>query len=322
VRAGLSIDQAIARHVGHLTRFPSLELTCDPVRNTGNCDSGYSCAYQYNISWSSPTTPMTPEANPRLVFERLFGDGAPGQRWANLQRRRQEERSVLDFVLEDAKAMQRRLNPEDKSKLDQYLTGVREIEARIEKTERFGPIKDPAMSTPLGIPGDYTEYVQTMYDILLLAFQSDSTRVATLLLAHDGSNRSFDHIGISEGHHDLTHHQNRKDWIDKVSEIDLWYVRQFAKFLEKLHETKDADGNSILHNSMIVYGSGNADGNRHTHTNLPLILAGAGGGALNPGRYVKHSSKPANNLFLSMAHNLGLKELQRFGDSTGRLENL
>lgn len=322
VRAGVSIDQAMAKQVGHLTRFPSLELTCDPVRNTGNCDSGYSCAYQYNISWSSPTTPMTPEANPRLAFERLFGDGAPGQRSANMQRRRQEERSVLDFVLEDARAMQRRLNPEDKSKLDQYLTGVREIEARIEKTERFGQIKDPAVNTPPGIPGDYAEYVQTMFDILLLAFQSDSTRVATLLLAHDGSNRSFDHIGISEGHHDLTHHQNRKEWIDKVSEIDLWYVRQFGKFLEKLQGVKDADGNSILHNSMIVYGSGNADGNRHTHTNLPLVLAGAGGGAFKPGRYVKHGSKPANNLFLSMAHNLGLNDLNHFGDSTGRLENL
>ncbi len=322
IRAGVSIDQAIAKQVGHLTRFPSLELTCDPVHNTGNCDSGYSCAYQYNISWSSPTTPMTPEANPRLVFERLFGDGAPGQRWANMQRRREEERSVLDFVLEDAKAMHRRLNPEDKNKLDQYLTGVREIESRIEKTERFGQIKDPAMNTPLGIPMEYAEYVQMMYDILLLSFQSDSTRVATLLLAHDGSNRSFDQIGISEGHHDLTHHQNRKDWIDKVADIDLWYVRQFAKFLEKLQETKDADGSSILHNSMIVYGSGNADGNRHTHTNLPMVLAGGGGGAMKPGRYVKHGSKPAANLYLSVAQILGLKDLTHFGDSTGRLDNI
>jgi Protein of unknown function (DUF1552) len=321
VRAGVSIDQAVAKQVGHLTRFPSLELTCDPVHNTGNCDSGYSCAYQYNISWSSPSTPMTPEANPRLVFERLFGEGSPGQRWANMQRRRQEERSVLDFVLEDAQAMQRRLNPEDKNKLDQYLTGVREIEARIEKTERFGKVQDPAMNTPLGIPIDYAEYLQMMYDIMLLAFQSDSTRVATLLLAHDGSNRSFDQIGISEGHHDLTHHMNRKEWVEKVSEIDLWYVRQFAKFLEKLHETKDADGQSILHNSMIVYGSGNADGNRHTHTNLPMVLAGGGGGGLKPGRYVKHSSKPTANLFLSMAHKLGVN-LPRFGDSTGRLENI
>ena len=322
IRAGVSIDQVMAKEIGHLTRFPSLELTCDGVHNSGNCDSGYACAYQYNISWSSPTTPMTPEANPRLAFERLFGDGAPGQRLANMERRRQEERSVLDFVLEDAKGMQRRLNPEDKNKLDQYLTSVREIEARIQKTERFGKIQDPAMSTPLGIPLEYAEHVQTMFDILVLAFQSDSTRVATLLLAHDGSNRSFDQIGISEGHHELTHHQNRKDWIAKVAEIDLWYARQFAKFLEKMEATKDADGSSILHNSMIVYGSGNADGNRHTHTNLPMVLAGAGGGAFKPGRYVKHGSKPASNLFLSMAQNLGLKNMARFADSTGPLTNI
>jgi len=322
VRAGVSIDQVLARQVGHLTRFPSLELTCDAERKTAGCDSGYSCAYQYNISWSSPTTPMPPEANPRRVFERLFGAGGPGERKANLQRRQQEEKSVLDFVLEDARTMQRRLNSHDKRKLDQYLTGVRDIESRIEKAERFGPVKDPSIEAPVGIPVDYAEHVQLMYDMLLLAFQTDSTRVATLMLAHDGSNRSFDQIGISEGHHDLTHHQNRKDWIDKVADIDLWYVRQFAKFLEKLQQTKDVDGNSLLHNSMILYGAGNADANRHTHQNLPVVLAGAGGGRLKPGRYVKHGSKPMTNLFLSLAHGLGTRSLERFGDSTGRLENI
>lgn len=322
VRAGISIDQVIARQIGHLTRFPSLELTCDVERKAVACDSGYACAYQYNISWSSATTPMPPEANPRQVFERLFGAGAPGERQANLQRRQQEERSVLDFVLEDARSMQRRLDVADRRKLDQYLTSVREIETRIQKAERFGAVKDPAVETPNGIPADYGEHVQLIYDLILLAFQTDSTRVATLLLAHDGSNRSFDQIGISEGHHDLTHHQNRKEWIEKVADIDRWYVRQFAKFLEKLHQTKDVDGNSLLHNSMIVYGSGNADANRHTHTNLPLVLAGAGGGTLTPGRYVKHGSKPMTNLFLSMAQRLGLRELKRFGDSTGQLENV
>jgi hypothetical protein len=322
VRAGISIDQVLARQIGHLTRFPSLELTCDAERKAVACDSGYACAYQYNISWNSPTTPMTPEANPRLVFERLFGSGAPGERQANVKRRQMEERSVLDFVLDDARSMQRRLDAKDKSKLDQYLTSVREIETRIEKAKRFGAAKDPAVETPAGIPSDYGEHVQLIYDLMHLAFQTDSTRVATLLLAHDGSNRSFDQIGISEGHHDLTHHQNRKEWIDKVADIDQWYVRQFAKFLEKLQQTKDVDGNSLLHNSMIVYGSGNADANRHTHTNLPLLLAGAGGGALTPGRYVKHDSKPMTNLFLRMAHCLGLQDLKRFGDSTGLLENV
>ena len=319
VRAGVSIDQVMARRVGHLTRFPSLELACDSGRKAGACDSGYSCAYQYNLSWSSPTTPMPPESNPRLAFERLFGTGAPGRRRANLQRRRVEQRSILDFALADARSMQRRLGAEDSKKLDEYLGGVREIETRIEKAERFGEVSDPAVQTPAGVPTDYAEYVQLMFDMLVLAFQTDSTRVATLLLAHDGSNRSFDHIGISEGHHDLTHHQNRPDWVEKVADIDLWYVRQFARFLEKLRTTEDSDGKTLLHNAMIVYGSGNADGNRHTHNNLPVVLAGGGGGTLTPGRYVKHGSKPLTNLYLTMADRLGLRDLDRFGDSAGRL---
>ncbi len=321
IRAGVSIDQVLARQIGHLTRFPSLELSSDPERKTAGCDSGYSCAYQYNISWSSPTAPVPAESNPRHAFERLFGAGKPGERAAHLQRRRQEERSVLDFVLEDARAMQRRLNPQDKTKLDQYLTGVREVEKRIEKSEKFGD-QDPAFETPVGIPPDYAEHIQLMFDILLLAFQTDSTRVASFMIAHDGSNRSFDHIGIFEGHHDLTHHRNQKEWVAKVADIDLWYVTQFAKFLEKLQQTRDVDGNTLLHNSMIVYGSGNADGNRHTHTNLPILLAGAGGGTLTPGRYVQHGSKPATNLFLSLAQRAGLRGLGRFGDSTGPLANL
>ncbi len=322
VRAGVSIDQVIARRIGHLTRFPSLELACETGRRTGACDSGYSCAYQHNISWSSPTTPMTPEGNPRLAFERLFGDGPPGDRLANLRRRRQEQRSILDFALDDARSMQRRLDPADRGKLDQYLTSVREIEARIEQAERLGDAPDPGVEAPAGVPADYEQHVQLMFDVLVLAFQTDSTRVATMLMAHDGSNRSFDHIGISEGHHDLTHHQDRKEWMEKVAEIDLWYARQFAKFLEKLEATTDADGRSLLHNSMIVYGSGNADANRHTHRNLPMLLAGVGGGSLAPGRFVKHGGTPATNLYLSLADRMGLTDLDRFGDSTGRLADV
>ena len=322
IHAGISIDQAIAHQVGNMTRFPSLELTCDAGRNTGACDSGYSCAYQYNLSWSSPTTPMTPEANPRQVFERLFGAGAPGERVANAKRRRQEQSSILDFVMQDASAMERRLGQRDQAKLDQYLTGVRELEARIQKAEQFGDVKDPMVPTPAGVPADYAQHIQLMYDIMVLAFQTDSTRVATMLLAHDGSNRSFADIGIPEGHHDLSHHQNNPDKIEKITEIDLFYVQQFGKFLDKLAATKDVDGNSILHNSMIVYGGGNADGNRHTHTNLPILLAGAGGGTVTSGRFVKQGGKPASNLFLSMADRMGLQNLERFGDSTGRLENI
>jgi hypothetical protein len=322
IRAGISIDQKIASQIGHLTRFSSLELTCDTRRQTAGCDSGYSCAYQYNISWSSPTTPMTPEANPRQVFERLFGAGAPGERLENLKRRRQEQRSILDFIVEDARDMQRRLNQRDRDKLDQYLTGVRELELRIRKAETIGDPKDPSMETPTGMPSDYAEHIRLMYDILVLAFQTDSTRVATLLLAHDGSNRSFADIGIPEGHHDLSHHFNNEEKIKKVSEIDLWYVKQFSKFLQTLEATKDVDGNSLLHNSMILYGGGNADGNRHTHVNLPIVLAGAGGGTLTPGRFVKHGSHPTTNLFLSLADRMGVTGLERFGDSSGRLANV
>jgi hypothetical protein len=319
VRAGISIDQVMAHAVGHLTPLPSLELTCDAGRNTGACDSGYSCAYQYNVSWSSPTTPMTPEANPRQVFERLFGAGSAGERAAELKRRRSEQRSILDFVADEARDMQRRLNPHDKDKLDQYLTGVRELESRIQRAEKFGDPKAPAQSTPQGIPPTYTEHVQIMFDTLVLAFQTDSTRIATMLLAHDGSNRSFAEIGIPEGHHDLSHHANDEEKIQKISDIDLWYVKQLARFIERLRDTKDMDGNSMLHNSMIVYGSGNADANRHTHANLPVLLAGGGGGTLTPGRFVKHGQTPTSNLFLSLADRMGVSGLDRFGDSTGRL---
>jgi len=322
VRAGISIDQAIANQVGHLTRFPSIELSCDANRKSTDCDSGYSCAYQYNISWQSATTPMTPENNPRLVFERLFGAGEHGQRAANAQRRMLERRSVLDSVMSDARAMQRRLDFSDREKLDQYLTGVRNIETRIQKAEQFGPNIDPGEATPAGIPATHAEYVELMYDMMLIAFKTDSTRVATFVLGHDGDNRSFSEIGITEGHHDLSHHQNNAERVDKVAQIDRWYVEQFTKFLVRMDHTMDVDGHSLLHNSRILYGSGNADGNRHTHENLPILLAGGGGGALHGGRFVNHGSKPLSNLFLSLADQAGVTGLERFGDSTARLENV
>jgi len=322
IHAGKSFDQVLANHYGDQTRFRSLELSCDGIHKSGACDSGYSCAYQYNLSWSTATTPMTPESNPRLVFERMFGSGPHGQRVANLRRRQAEQRSVLDFVMDDARGMQGRLGAADSRKLDQYFTGVRDIEMRISNSEKLGHPVDPNIDTPAGIPANYGDHVQIMYDMMALAFQTDSTRVSTLLLAHDGDNRSFADIGISEGHHDLSHHQNRPDWIAKVAAIDLWYTQQFSKFLAKLDSIKDIDGNSVLHNSMIVYGGGNADGNRHTHTDLPIVLAGAAGGTMQTGRYVDLHHKPATNLFLTMAQRLGVSQLDRFGDSTGTLSQI
>lgn len=321
IRAGISIDQAIANKIGHLTRLPSLELSCESNRRTGDCDSGYSCAYQYNISWKTATTPMASESNPRLVFERLFGAGRPGQRQANLKLRRAQQKSVLDFVLDDAKQMQSRLQRSDKMKLDEYLTSVREIEKRIELAERHGDASTDA-EAPEGVPVSYEQHMQMMFDLLLMAFQTDSTRVATFCLAHDGSNRSFSEIGVVEGHHELSHHQNRQHKIDKIKKIDRWYVEQLAGFLKKMESTKDNDGNSLLHNSMIMFGSGNADGNRHTHVNLPIIMAGQGGGDMSAGRYVDYRDTPLANMHLTMAHRMGVTDLERFGDSTGTIGNV
>lgn len=321
IRAGISIDQIIANQIGDQTRFRSLELTCDSDRKSGQCDSGYSCAYQYNMSWKSPTTPMMPEANPRLVFERLFGSGTPQQRRKNFSQRLTQQKSVLDFVIQDARKMQSRLQRSDRQKLDEYLTSVRSIERRIQLAEKFDVPNIPA-ATPGGIPDSYREHIALMFDLMRLAFETDSTRVATFSLAHDGSNRSFQEIDIVEGHHELSHHKNRQDAIDKVARIDKFYVQQLARFLTSMEEKIDTDGNSLLHNSMIVYGSGNADGNRHTHTDLPVLLAGGGGGSMRPGRLVDHNSKPLSNLYLSIADRMGVKNLGAFGDSSGRLSNI
>src|SRR5689334_2907110 len=308
IKAGVSIDQVVAGQIGHLTRFSSLELTCDAVRKAGDCDSGYACAYVYNLSWRSPNQPLSPEHNPRFVFERLFGAGSQRERVANLKRRQQEQHSILDYVREDASRLDRQLDGRDRAKLDQYLTSVREIEQRIETSERL-PIRNPSVDAPVGVPDNYAEHIALMFDMLLLAFQTDSTRVATLMLAREGSNRSFNEIGIAEGHHNLTHHKNDAEIIAKVQQIDHWYIQRFANFLEKMDATKDVDGQSLLSHSMILYGSGNADGNRHTHENLPVLLAGSGGGGLRTGRYVKAKAQPLANLFLMMADRMGGAEL-------------
>jgi len=265
---------------------------------------------------------MVPEPNPRLVFERLFGSGSQDERQTNFQRRQASQRSILDFVLEDARHLKQDLGQRDGRKLDEYLSSVRDIEQRIERAEDFGPLPDPGIAVPAGIPEDYQTRIRLMFDLLTLAFQTDSTRIATFLLAYEGSNRPFPEIGIAEGHHYLTHHGNMADKIAKVGQIDHFYVKQFAYFLEKLEQTEDADGGSILDNAMIVYGSGNADGNRHTHHTLPVILAGTGGGTLRAGRYFQTENVPMSNMYLSMLDRLGIEGVDQFGDSTGRLDTI
>jgi len=322
IQAGVSIDQLIAREIGHLTRFPSLELTCDTGRKSGRCDSGYACAYQYNISWQSPNTPVAPEANPRMVFERLFGGGPIGERQKNLQMRRAQQRSILDFVMEDAQALLQQTDYQDHQKLDEYLESVRAIEKRIQDSESDKDTPDPNVATPEGIPESFSQHMALMYDMMGLAFQTDSTRVATLQLAHEGMNTSYPEIGIDEGHHYLSHHKEDPEKMEKIALIDRYYLEQFALFLQRLDKMEDVDGNSVLHNSMILYGCGHSDGNRHTHDNLPIILAGSGGGTLQPDRFVNHGATPMTNLYLGLAQKLGLQDLNRLGDSTGILTNV
>src|SRR3954469_19334544 len=334
--SGISVDQVIAQRVGHVTPFKSLEISCDSLRTAGDCDSGYACVYQHNMAWTSPTAPVAPEADPRLLFERLFGSGTPAERKQNLIRRQQQQRSILDYVANESRSIGRELaaaskdgsgsgglTARDREKLDQYLTSVREIEQRIERAAKSVTAHPtPGMETPSGIPESFTEYVRLNMDMLHLAFETDNTRVATFLLAGDGSNRSFDEIGIPDGHHYCTHHGNKPDLVAKTCVIDKWYASQFGYFLDKMEKTKDVDGKSLLDNSMILYGCGNGDGNRHTHVNLPIILAGGGGGALEAGRYIKHEPAPLTNLYLSLMDRMGVKGVARFGDSTGRLANI
>ncbi len=321
IRLGVSVDQLAARHVGNATRFPSLELSCDGARKTGACDSGYSCAYQFNISWRSETTPVAPESNPRLVFERLFGAGKGPERQRSLQMRHAQQKSILDFVHADAAALQRQLGRNDRHKLDEYLTGVREIEQRIAQSERWGPLPDPGVDAPADIPGEYEAHIRLMMDMLVLAFRTDSTRISTFMLAHDGSNRSFREIGVGDGHHSISHHQNDPDKLDRIGKIDLFYTKQLAYLLEKMRDTKEANGMSLLDNSMLVYCSGLSDGNRHNHSDLPVIVAGKAGGAYRPGRHVKLGDTAMTNLYVRMLQTMGVKT-DRFGDSTGTLRDV
>jgi len=316
---GRSIDQLAAAQLGDEARFRSLELSTRKTRKSGSCDSGYSCAYQHNLSWRSETVPMPAEANPRLLFEKIFGQGVDNERVINRSRRLAEERSILDFVNEDAKKLRKELAYEDHDKLDEYLTSVREVERRIEQAERWPLPESPEMKAPKGIPVDYQEHLRLMFDLLLLAFETDSTRIATFALAPEGSNRSFNSIGVTEGHHTLSHHGKLSERLEKIAKIDQFYLQEFSYFLERAESKKDSDGRSILDNSMFLYGSGISDGNSHRHRDLPIILAGGGGGTLNPGQdlTLEHDT-PITNLYLSLMDRMGV-QAERFGDSTGRL---
>ena len=323
IRLGISVDQMAANYLASETRLPSLELSCDGVRKSGSCDSGYSCAYQYNISWRSATQPMTPESNPRLVFERLFGGGSQTERGESRERRQAQKRSILDFVLEDAKSMEKSLGRNDQQKLDEYMTGVREIEQQIEKAESIGPPPDPGVEAPAnGIPRQYHEHIRIMFEMMILAFQTDQTRIATFLLAHDGSNRNFPTHGVREGHHGLSHHGGNRSKIEKISRIDTFYLEQLAYFLERMRNTKDVDGKPLLYNSMIVWGGGLSDGDRHSHNDLPIILAGHAGGQFRTGRHVDlKGDVPMNNLYLRMLQEIGAPA-GALGDSTGILSQV
>jgi hypothetical protein len=322
IRLGTSIDQLAAQHIGHLTRFPSLELTCDTVRNSGNCDSGYSCAYQYNVSWRTATTPMPPERNPRLVFERLFGAGSRDERRANLELRQRQDRSILDFIVDDARSLSRKANPQDARKLEEYLASVRELEGRIARLEKMNELPNPDYTTPEGVPDQFDAHMRLMYDMIVLAFETDSTRVATLILSHDGSNRTYPQVGVKDAHHELSHHGGNQEKLAKIAKIDQFHLQYFARFLEKLSAAKDTDGHSILRNSMIAYTGGNADGNAHSHTNLPMILAGGGGGRLQTGRFHRVESTPMSNMFVEMLDHMGIHGVKQFGDSDGRRVNI
>lgn len=320
IHLGISVDQIAAQQIGHLTRLPSLELSTDGQRSAGRCDSGYSCAYQFNLAWRSENMPMAPEMDPRLVFERLFGYGASSGKGEEAARRQRLQKSVLDVVLDEAKSLQGKTNASDRRKLDEYFTSVRDIEQRIERAEKLST-EMPDVKVPEGVPSSYEEHMHVMFDLLALAFQTDSTRIATFMLAHDGSNRSFTEIGVPEGHHSISHHQRNAEKLTKIASIDRFYLKQLGYFLSKMKSIKDGDGN-LLDNSMIVYGGGISDGDRHDHSQLPVILAGKAGGTLTPGRrIVLPGEVPMTNLYVSMLERMGVKA-EHIGDSTGKLENI
>lgn len=318
-QAGVSADQLAARQLGDRTRLPSLELAVEKYRGAGNCDSGYSCVYEHTLSWRDATTPLPPEANPRQVFDRLFAD-KPNDPAAVA--RNELRASVLDAVLDDAKDLDRRLGGSDKKKLDQYLSSVRELEKRVTKADPLTPMVLPDdVSRPAGVPADLTEHIRLLCDLMVLAFQTDTTRISTFMLGREGSEQKYRTVGVTEGHHTISHHMNRPDNLDKLKLINTYLVSQLAYLTGKLKAVKEGDG-TLLDHCMIAFGSAIADPNRHAHEDLPLLLVGRGGGTIKTGRHVRYKrDTPLNNLWLAMLGRAGAKA-DTLGDSTGVLDGL
>ena len=323
IRCGVSADQIAAQYMGQHTQLASLELGTEAPSLAGGCDSGYSCAYTNTVSWKSPTTPLPVEMNPRTVFERLFGEGDsndPAARAAAWN----ERRSILDYVAGSIDRLQTKLGPSDRAKLSEYLDAIRDLERRIQKieqqnTQRSAPV--PVMARPAAIPDTFEEHCKLMFDLQVMAYRTDMTRVISFMLARAGSNRAYPTIGIADGHHSLTHHANDPEKIEKVAKIDAHLVDMVGYYLGRLKETPDGEG-TLLDNIAIVYGSGTGDGNAHSHHDLPTVLLGGAGGQIQGGRHLKYPKEtPLNNLFLNLLDKAGLSS-EKFGDSTGRLNYL
>ena len=317
VRAGTTADQIAARALGADTPLPSLEISLENSFVVGNCDNGYSCVYTNTIAWRSPTTPLPMEHNPRVVFERLFGEGGTA---AERQARLGEDRSILDAVREDMHRLQRDLGPGDRTRVTQYLDAVREIERRIQQAERQSreSVLPEVLDRPVGIPETFDEHARLMFDLQALAFQADITRVFTFLIGREQTSQSYPQIGVADPHHATSHHQLDVEKLEKYAKINTYHVSLLASFLEKLRDLEDGDG-SLLDHSMVVYGGGISDGDQHSHIDLPLILAGGGAGQLEGGRHLRYpTDTPMANLLLSMLAKAGVHE-EDLGDSTGHL---
>ena len=317
IRAGISVDQVAAARIADKTRLPSLELGGEHGAMAGNCDSGYSCVYSSTMSWRSATQPLPKDVNPKVVFERLYSTKPPAERAAQDAKRK----SVLDFVREDTKELEGKLGANDKRKLDEYFSAVRDIEQRIERAEKLPPVKTPDYKAPTAIPAKYDEHVRIMYDLIAIAFQSDVTRVVTFVLANEGSNKTYSMVGVNEAHHELSHHDNKPEKKAKLRDINKFHTTEFSRFLQKLASITEGDG-TLLDHAMLAYGSANSDGNAHNHDDLPVLLAGGGCGTLKTGRHVRYSNEtPLNTLWLAMLDRMDLK-VSSLGDGTGKLNGL